>query len=183
MRRKGFTLIELVMVLIIIGVLATIGSKAGSIQVENARIKTASNNMQLIASDIEKAILDMNFLSADDSEQAALRYFGQWDAKYLSTPLNLDTMTFTPAGVNGGYGSYYQGYLFRTRGYTDPWDSEYRIYYLIPTEGENYRIIIASAGPNGKFAPAAKSAYTSATKEVGGIGYEDDVLLIMEPRV
>lgn len=178
--RKGFTLGEMVLVLIIIGVLASIGVRSGSAQIENARMKTASNNMQLIASDIEKAVLDLNFLSNDDTESAALRYFGQWDAKYLSCQLNLDTMTYTPAGVAGGYGSYYSGYLFRTRGYADPWQGEYRIYYLIPVEGETYRIIIASAGPNGKFAAAAKSGYVDA--KGSGRGYEDDVLLIMEPR-
>ncbi len=179
MNRKGFTLIEVLAVLLIIGVLATIGIKNGSVQIAHARMKTASGDMQMIASDIEKAVLDLNFLDVNDTEETALRYFRTWDSKYLSCPLNLDTMTFTPAGISGGYGTYYQGYLFRTSGYADPWDGEYRIYYLIPTEGENYRIIIASAGPNGQFAAAAKNAYVTAKEN----GYDDDVLLIMEPRI
>ena len=181
MIRKGFTMIELVIVLTILGVLASIGIRSGGLQLENARLKTAANNMQLIASDIEKAVLDLNFLSADDTEQTALRYFKQWDARYLSCPLNLDTMTFTPAGAASQYGTFYQGYLFRTNGYQDPWESEFRIYYLIPVEGDSYRIVIASAGPDGRFADAARSAYVDVSGT--GIDYADDVLLIMEPRV
>jgi hypothetical protein len=52
---------------------------------------------------------------------------------------------------------------------------ELRIYYLIPTTGTKYRIIIASAGPNGKFAADAEFGYINAE-------FDDDVVMVMEPR-
>ena len=177
--RRGFSLMELVVVIIIIGILAAAGVSFGGKQIANARLSTVSSNLKIVANDIETATV--GYLSKDDSTDPdkVKNYFKEWDAKYLTSPLDLDNIVLVPdaAATDPVYdfGADFTGAVIETTNYADPWDMELRIYYLIPTTGTKYRIIIASAGPNGKFAADAEFGYINAE-------FDDDVVMVMEPR-
>lgn len=187
--RHGYSLIELVVVILIIGILAVAGVGFGGKQISNARMNTISNNLKIVGNDIENAIVDIGFLTKDEIENqsTATEYFREWDKKYMTSPLNLDTVTTSASGDSGDYGSSFSGACVDTIGYTDPWGNELKIFYLAPAENGNYRIVVASAGPNGKWADDAIHAYihTGETDTEGNVvnNLQDDVVLIMEPRL
>ena len=175
---------ELVVVILIIGILGAVGVGFGSKQISNARISTVTSNLKIIGNDIESAIVDLGFLDASDmaDDTARTNYFQQWDKRYLTSPLDITTLTYSAVGTD--YGSSYSGCVVTTKDYQDPWGQELRIYYLAPTSGEDYRILIASAGPNGKWTEDAAHGYVNDTDASGAEvdNYDDDVVLEMKPR-
>ena len=170
--KKGFSLIEMIIVIIIIGILGVAGASLGSRQIANARTNSASNDLQVIATEIEDAIIDMGFLDEVDAshEELISQYFSTWDRKYLSAPLASDSIAFATYGT-------YAGCMIGTEKYPDPWGNEYRLYYLVKEDSGNYTysIVIASAGPNSRFAADADNAYLN-------LAYDDDIVMIMQPR-
>lgn len=174
--KRGYSLVELVVVIIIIGILAGVGLNFGGKQIAKARIQSASNNIKIVANDVESAVIDVGFLdknTAMTDTSARTNYFKTWDNKFLSCPLNLDTLV--PVPENDAFGSDFCGCYMDTESYADPWGNELRIYYMIPVDGEMYRIVVASAGPNSLWAEDAAYGYINGN-------FEDDIVMIMEPR-
>jgi prepilin-type N-terminal cleavage/methylation domain-containing protein len=193
MKRCGYSLLEMVIVILIIGILAMIGVGFGSKQVSKARVSTTGNNLKLLASDVESAVYDLGFLTYDEilDESTREEYFNSWDATYMSAPLavyptsSYDGMVFVAAGETGGdysFGDDFAGVVITTHDYTDAWDNPLRFYYLAPVTGEKYRIIIASAGPNGKFYDDDTSGYDDASGAYIAGEFDDDIVMVMEPR-
>ena len=174
-RRAGFGLTEMIICLVIAAIVGGIGWSATRKQVSKAKLSTISSNLQVLAGDFERAVVDMDFLTDVSNAVTVTNYFSIWDKKYSTCPLDLDNMEIVPAGGSNKFGAAYCGVIIPSINYPDPWGNELRIYYMIPTVGDQYRIIVASAGPNSIFADDAKNGYLNNL-------FEDDVLLVMEPR-
>lgn len=178
-KKRGYSLVELVVVIIIIGILAAAGVGFGTKQISKSRVNTVSSNLKIVASDIENAISDKGFLKSVSDETAAKAYFTQWDTSYTTCPLDVDNITYIAAG--GDFGSDFSGCIINTKAYADPWSVELKIFYLIPVSGEKYRIIIASAGPDSHFAADSSYGY-QASDYTSAPNFEDDIVMVMEPR-
>lgn len=174
-KHSGFSLVELVIVIIIIGILAAVGIGFGNKQLANARVTTVGNNVKMVASDTESAIIDLGFLEDVSDVETVKNYFARWDSTYLTCAIDVENIELVAA--DDAFGSNYSGVKIQTVGYQDSWGMEYRIFYLIPEDKENvpYRIIIASAGPNSIFSEDAETGYVNKM-------FDDDIVMIMEPR-
>lgn len=188
-KRKGFSITEIIIVIIIIGILAGVTIAVGNIQLSKSRKQTVTDNLKVLGSNIEVAISDEGFLKSvtDNSLNSNLttpyEYFKLWDDAYLNCPLELSDMVLvdynstgtSSKGIIYGFGSEYSGAVIQTKKYEDPWGNELYIYYLIPATGNQYRIVIASAGPDGVF-------YDDYTKAYLDGDYDDDIVMVMIPR-
>ena len=118
----GFTLIEIMVVVVILGILAAIIAPNIIGRVEQARITRAKTDIQTI--------------------EAALKMYRIDNSRYPTTEQGLEALVRKPAGSNlPKYSS--GGYLERLR--KDPWSSSYQ--YLYP--GQNGRVDIYSFGADG----------------------------------
>lgn len=174
-RRKAFSLIELVVVIIIIGILGVIGGNVGHRQIGNARISSVENNMQIFATDIENAVMDIGFIEEISAEKKAdiSTYLSILDNQYLTFAIktSVDDIEIH------SYGTDITGFTVETNHAADPWGNEYKIFYVLDSSGSEakYRVIMASSGPNSMFSADVANAYSNKQ-------YDDDIVLILEPR-
>ncbi|MCH7509715.1 MAG: type II secretion system major pseudopilin GspG [Proteobacteria bacterium] len=118
----GFTLIEIMVVVVILGILAAIVAPNIIGRVEQARVTRARTDIQTI--------------------EAALKMYRIDNSRYPSTEQGLEALVQKPAGANlPKYTP--DGYLERLR--KDPWSSPYQ--YLYP--GQHGRLDIYSFGADG----------------------------------
>ena len=118
----GFTLIEIMVVVVILGILAAIVAPNIIGRVEQARVTRAKTDIQTI--------------------EAALKMYRIDNSRYPSTEQGLEALVKQPPGAR--MPNYMQdGYLERLR--MDPWNSPYQ--YLYP--GHNGRVDIYSFGADG----------------------------------
>ncbi|MCZ6517386.1 MAG: type II secretion system major pseudopilin GspG [Gammaproteobacteria bacterium] len=118
----GFTLIEIMVVVVILGILAAIVAPNIIGRVEQARVTRAKTDIQTIA--------------------AALKMFRIDNSRYPTTEQGLEALVRKPAGANlPKYTP--DGYLEKLR--KDPWSSQYQ--YLYP--GQHGRFDIYSFGADG----------------------------------
>ena len=142
-RKGGFSLTELVVVIVIIGILATIGVGFGGKQISKSRMLTVESNLRIVAGDIESAVTDMGFLESVTDAPSVKKYFDKWDAIYLTSPLDTDNISCIEVG--GPFGADYSGVIISTKGYKDSWDNEIQIIYKIPANGDGFQIKIGRA--------------------------------------
>lgn len=164
---------EIIIVIFIIGVLATVGIGFGAKQITKANVSSVGSKLRIVASDVESAIVDLGFLQDVDDTDAVTNYYKSWTNNYLTCVLDLDSLEFVAAGNE--FGTDFEGTKIQTTGYEDPWGNEVKIMYLVPVSDKLPRIIIASGGPNGKFAADAANGYINE-------GFDDDIVMVMEPR-
>ncbi len=118
----GFTLIEIMVVVVILGILAAIVAPNIIGRVEQARVTRAKTDIQTI--------------------EAALKMYRIDNSRYPTTEQGLEALVKQPPGTR--MPSYMpDGYLERLR--TDPWNSPYQ--YIYP--GQNGRVEIYSFGADG----------------------------------
>lgn len=173
-RRRGFSLQELLIVIVILGICAGIGFAVGGKQIAKGRLSSISSDISIMSNEVETAIVELGFLESTADTDAVLSYFRKWDSGYLTYPLQVDNLTIVRAGED--FGMEYSGVLIKTGGYTDPWENEVRLYYMVSEETGSCRIVIASAGPNGKWAEDAGNGYLSNNRD-------DDVVMVMDSKV
>ncbi len=124
--RNGFTMVELMAMLIIIGLLATVVVKKVASQVDKARIVTTKANLKLLHSAVNQFRMDTGQYPSED--------MGLLDL--IEQPMDL------PEGVwqTGGY-------LETTDLAMDGWGNEF-VFQLYPESGKQF--VIISFGPDGE---------------------------------
>ena len=81
--KKGFTLIEMIVVLAILGVLMGVGLMAWSNYIRNARLKSANNKAKVIFNAAQTEITDMKFSERTKrSDQMSLMKYGETGSQY-----------------------------------------------------------------------------------------------------
>ncbi len=124
--RSGFTMVELMAMLIIIGLLATVVVKKVSSQVDKARKTVTKTNLKMLHSAINQFRMDTGQYPSED--------MGLLDL--IEQPMDL------PEGVwqTGGY-------LESTDVPADGWGNEF-VFQLYPESGKQF--VIISFGPDGE---------------------------------
>ena len=137
MKSNGFTLIEIMVVTLVVGLLATLGSIAVTRGVSKSRVNEASTELNMVST----AILQLAWDTGRWPNQRLRTSPGSaelWDLSSSSSGLMASNTTYT-----GWKGPYYDGEVL------DPWgnpyffDPDYRV-------GGVYRIVVGSFGPNGQ---------------------------------
>ena len=124
MARKGFTMVELMAMLIIIGLLATLVVTKVATQIDRARVTTTKANLKLL--------------------HAAVNQFKMDTSRYPSEETGLMELLEKPSDVTN-----YQegGYIESTDIPKDAWGNEFQ-YFLNPESGKPF--VIISYGSDGK---------------------------------
>ncbi|WP_407703805.1 type II secretion system major pseudopilin GspG [Xaviernesmea oryzae] len=118
-REAGFTLIEMLVVLVIIGLLVSLVAPKVFNQLSDARVKTARIQLQNFASGLDMFYLDMS--------------------RYPTTAEGLAAVYVRPANAKGWNGPYLRGNDVPK----DPWNHDY--IYRSPGQGRPYEILSLGA--------------------------------------
>ncbi len=125
-KRSGFTLVELMVVIVIIGLLAGLVGTNVIKNIKKARITTAKAQIKML-------------------EQAVLDYYMDV-GQYPDNSVGLEALVEQPSGVENWDKD---GYLAERTIPKDPWHNDY-IYYLETTAEGSTKYYVYSMGPDGK---------------------------------
>ncbi len=122
--RKGFTMVELMAVLIIIGLLATLVVTKVATKIDQARVTTTKANLKILHSSVNQFKMDTS--------------------RFPSEEMGLEELLEQPSDVEN-----YEpgGYLETTEIPKDGWGNEF-IYELFPESGKPF--VIKSLGADGE---------------------------------
>jgi len=124
--RYGFTMVELMAMLIIIGLLATLVVKKVSSQVAKARVITTKANLKILSSAVNQFKMDTDRYPSED--------MGLLDL--IDQPTDLPEGVWEPGG-----------YLDTTDLPLDAWHNDF-LFQLYPESGKQF--VIISFGPDGE---------------------------------
>ena len=161
MKRKGVTMVEILIAILLLAVLAGIGIIGGSNQIARGHIDQTATSLEIFAANLEDAINDLGEVdlsgATTTSQQTAIltSYLDELAERYLGFDFDFATLELT---------SY--GYTIQTNDYKDAWGTPCRMF---ATTGETHnRYTLASAGADAQWNDAT---YASAE-------YGDDILSI-----
>ncbi|CAG0962683.1 Type II secretion system protein G [Myxococcaceae bacterium] len=127
-RHAGFTLIEIMAVVLIIGLLGGIVGAVVFSQVDKARVNTARTQIKQL--------------------ESALEFYRLDNARYPTTEQGLQSLVQKPSGDPQPRNYRPEGYLQGGKVPLDPWGEEYQ--YLSPGEHNNYSFDLWSFGADSK---------------------------------
>lgn len=166
--KRGFTLIEIIGVMIIIAILTIAAGYTATKAVHRSRIDATAADLQVFASDMEAVLEDIGVVELDPSDSLELRkskineYLSIIEQDYLHATFAKDTLVVSD-----------DGFKVSTYELSDPWDSKYTlIYNTDPAKGTPGTCIFASPGPNLNL---EDSGYSSGD-------FQDDILVIITPK-
>ncbi len=161
LKKKGFTLIEVLAVVVIIAILITCVTFAVSSSINNGRISSTTNSLQLFAADTENILAEYGVLVVKDGEPKAqvLEYLNLIENYYVHTYFNRDTLDISD--------SYFE---IQTSTLVDGWDSPFKMRYCFNEESAGTCMLI-SPGPDLVF----EDEYTTDN-------FGDDIMLIVYPK-
>lgn len=138
-QRTGFTLVEILVVVAIVGLLATVSTLSISKAMHNSRKNTAIAELELIATGILQLAWDTGRWPNKAWREASASGVNEiWT--FVGSGLDKNTVD----GIYDGWkGPYYEG------SYTDPWGNPYFFDSDYAYGGRNDRIVVGSFGPNG----------------------------------
>ena len=137
MKKNGFTLIEIMVVVAVIGLLATLGGMAVLKSAETSRIKQASTELEMISVAILQLAWDTGKWPNGQPRTTA-GSTEMWDVS-----IDRCGLLGTDGNYNAWKGPYYDGEMKDAWGNNYFFDPDYRI------DGVN-RVVVGSFGPNGK---------------------------------
>jgi len=193
MRSKGFTLIELAVVLAIIAVLAAILTPLVTGYLDQARVSRAQADLRTIADGMKLHQRDTGrypiYLAGGYpttvSDNAKVIFGGPGNAPTDTASWGLDTAIATTSlesWINGNFTSVSTGNAFPKAGFrgpyvsnleSDPWGNKYLVNAANLNSG-TYHAFVLSAGPNGAVDTTKDQAATSAIS----VGSDDIVAVI-----
>ena len=180
MRNKGFTLIELAVVLAIIAVLAAVLTPLVTGYLDQARVARAQADLRTIADAIKLHQRDTGRYpiynatgypnTVSDGTKVIFAGPGNVPTDTASWGLSTTTATTTlEAWINGNFSGVSQGNTFPKAGFrgpyistieSDPWGNQYLVNAANLNSG-NFHAFVISAGPNGVIDTAKNQAATS----------------------
>lgn len=160
-KKKGFTLIEVLAVVVILAILITCVTFAVSSSINNGRISSTTNSLQLFAADTENILAEYGVLEVEEGEPRAqiLEYLNLIENYYVHTYFNRDTLNVAD--------SYFE---IQTSTLVDGWDSPFKMRYCFTKENAGTCMLI-SPGSDLVF----EDEYTTDN-------FGDDIMLIVYPK-
>jgi prepilin-type N-terminal cleavage/methylation domain-containing protein len=137
MKKSGFTLIEIMVVVGIVGFLAALGTLAITKAITNGRIKGATTELEILSAATLQLAWDTGYWP-NKTKRTAGGSVEIWDISPVSCGLE---------GTDGSYGKwkgpYYEGAV------QDPWGNNYFFDPDYRIDGVD-RVVVGSFGPNGR---------------------------------
>jgi len=176
--RKGTTLIEIIVVIMIIAILAAASIAVGAKQVSKARIQDAMAYEQILDNEIEDAVSDMGFLEVFDVDDTTERtqiesYLGTMAEDYLNCTFDMSSLQKVL------YGNY-EGFRVTIATPYDSWEKNYMFFYFYNSVTDKYRLTIACSGPNNTWGEGYTNGYLTVNEDSGKL--EDDIIDILVSR-
>ena len=162
--RKGLSLVELMIVLIIVAIV-TFGFGTSAIkQVKKSNRSTVVNELQVLASNFSDAYYDLGNPEYDPETPEGLTGFKAFlnvlSSEYLAYSFDMDSLEATT-----------NGFHIKVKDPVDVWEQPYECWFV--TKGNNRYALVASGGDDG----------TIRFEGYKNNKYDDDIVLIVKPKI
>lgn len=160
---KGFTLIETLIVVVIMGVLITTVTITVSGSMRQGRISSTTNSLQLFSADMEEVMSQYGVLSIteEDTERSQiLEFLNLLETYYLHTYFDKDTLNI--------YDNFFE---IQTSTLQDGWDKPFLLRYCFSGVNAGYCLLV-SGGDN----------ETIDCTEYTNTSFGDDILVAVIPK-
>lgn len=163
--RKGLSLVELMVVLIIVAIVTLGFGASASRQVKRTNRETVVNDMQILSSNLSDAYYDLGNPAFDPATTQGMTDFKAFlstvSADYLNWSFDMASVTATT-----------NGFRVEVADPVDVYEQRYKCWFVTKSGVQRY-VMIVSGGDDGIINTANYSTQ----------GYGDDIVLIVKPKV